>query len=77
MFIQVSLHFNKLYILWLKFANYALNYAKLNSIMPALCFMLSVAYYAENNAGIIDASLVYRKRQKFHGEKTFVVFMDF
>ena len=47
-----------------KIGNYATYYASILPIMPALCPMLLITYYASNYAGIIGRSL-YRTVELF------------
>ena len=48
-----------------KIGNYATYYASILPIMPALCPMLLITYYASNYAGIIGRSLVVASIQPF------------
>ena len=47
-----------------KCMNIAINVFYIDPFMLALCFMLSVTHYAQNNAGIIGRSLIGRQKQR-------------
>ena len=49
-----------------KIGNYATYYASILPIMPALCPMLLITYYASNYAGIIGRSLAKGQYSTYH-----------
>ena len=54
----MAAHFSYTLTVQLEYTNHLLQFFKLFPYYDSLCFMLSVTYYAQNYAGIIDWSLV-------------------